>query len=127
MYDLMQTDAPMGVGPAHMGTGGTTRRMDTLRRRLYGPFVIVMVALALWALSRATAVAPQTIQPLIDALPNGLARNALIWLRDIAGPLHHYTSKLFVWIEPTAKAIAGWFSTTSAEAAQRFLEWVESL
>lgn len=104
-----------------------TRRADRIRRRLYGPFVVVVIALALWALSRAASVAPSALQPIIDKVPDGLGKNVLIWLRDVSVPVAHYTSKLFVWMEPAARAIFDWFVKTASELGQRFLDWVESL
>lgn len=123
--DSMLNSAP--GSPAHMDPASMTRRADRIRRRLYGPFVVVVVALALWALSRAASVAPSALQPIIDKVPDGLGKNVLIWLRDVSVPVAHYTSKLFVWMEPAARAIFDWFVKTASELGQRFLDWVESL
>lgn len=104
-----------------------TRHTGHIRQRLYGPFVVVVAALALWALSRAAEVAPSALQPIIDKIPNGLGKNMLIWLRDMSVPVAHYTSKLFAWAEPTAHATFDWLAKTASDVGQRFLDWVETL
>lgn len=127
MYDLDDMLNSTSGSPAHMNPTSVAWRADRIRRKLHGPFVVVVVTLALWALSHAAAIAPSALQPIIDKFPNGLGKNMLIWLRDMSVPVAHYTSKLFAWTEPTARAIFDWFAKMASELGQRFLDWVETL
>ena len=100
---------------------------DRIKRKLFIPFLICVIALALWALSKALVAMPDVIEQIIPNIPNGLLKNVLIWIHDTSGPALHYTSKLFDWILPTAQKLWNAFVELAQHYFNMFLNWVDSL
>lgn len=104
-----------------------TRRTDAIMRKLYGPFVVIVVAIALFATARACQVAPPILRPIVEQMPQNIMKNVLLAALDAAEPIGHYAAKLAGAIRPVTQTIWDWFCTTAHLGLKAFTDWVESL
>jgi hypothetical protein len=113
--------------PTEQNLRGVARQIESAKRKLFIPFLIVVMVLALWAISVASEATPRALTPIIAKLPDGLLKAFLEGTIDISKPVNYYSSRIFVWAKPYADAIITWFTTICAQAWTAFTRWVESL